>query len=268
MYQIGEFSLITRLSVKTLRYYHETGLLVPDYVDDESGYRYYRKSAVERADVVTFLRTMEFPLSEIKLILESYKEDEDVLQFLSRQRERIGQRLDSYKTMKANLDLLIASIERKNNMKKIINSEIQEKILDEMIFAGVRFKGKYDDMGKCFSAVGRLAGKYINGNALALYYDAEYRENDADIEAGFPLKKRIVKEGISCRVLESCKALTKIHYGPYETLGSSYEALFAYIEKNRIKTKLPGREVYLKGPGMIFRGNPDKYITEIQIMLE
>ena len=41
MYKIGEYSKITDLAVRTLRYYDEIGVLKPEYIDDFSGYRYY-----------------------------------------------------------------------------------------------------------------------------------------------------------------------------------------------------------------------------------
>jgi effector-binding domain-containing protein len=41
-----------------------------------------------------------------------------------------------------------------------------------------------------------------------------------------------------------------------------------YAKERAYKLQLPTREVYLKGPGMIFRGNPNKYLTEIQLMVE
>ena len=51
MYSIGEFSKITGLSVKTLRFYHAKDVLIPSCVDDSSGYRYYDRSNVEKARV-------------------------------------------------------------------------------------------------------------------------------------------------------------------------------------------------------------------------
>ncbi|MEX2120445.1 MAG: MerR family DNA-binding transcriptional regulator [Pirellulales bacterium] len=42
-FSIGEFSKITGLTVKTLRFYHEQGLLVPSCVGEETGYRYGRQ---------------------------------------------------------------------------------------------------------------------------------------------------------------------------------------------------------------------------------
>ncbi len=67
MFSIGEFSRITGFTVKTLRFYHEKGIVVPACVDDQTGYRYYDESGVDRARVVAHLRKLEFPLSEIYL---------------------------------------------------------------------------------------------------------------------------------------------------------------------------------------------------------
>ena len=63
MYSIGQFSLMTRLSVRTLRKYHENGLLIPDYTDEETGYRYYGEQSIERAQVITGLRSLDFSLN-------------------------------------------------------------------------------------------------------------------------------------------------------------------------------------------------------------
>ncbi len=49
MVPIGQFSRMCGISVKTLRHYHDVGVLPADYVDAETGYRYYRPAAAERA---------------------------------------------------------------------------------------------------------------------------------------------------------------------------------------------------------------------------
>ena len=69
MFSIGEFSKITRLPIKTLRYYHERRLLVPANVDVGSGYRYYNGANIERARIIVTLRGLEFSLEEIGNIL-------------------------------------------------------------------------------------------------------------------------------------------------------------------------------------------------------
>ena len=62
--------------------------------------------------------------------------------------------------------------------------------------------------------------------------------------------------------------MSLLHSGPYEELGRSYEKAFAYIHDHGYEIELPTREVYIKGPGMIFKGNPAKYLTEIQVLIK
>ena len=57
MYSIGAFSLITSMSVKTLRHYHKKEILIPSFINEETGYRYYSSKDVERANVITALKT-------------------------------------------------------------------------------------------------------------------------------------------------------------------------------------------------------------------
>ena len=147
--------------------------------------------------------------------------------------------------------------------------QVEEKTLDSIRIAGVRMKGKYCDCGKGFAKLGRAVGRFTNGKPMNLYYDGEYREDDADFEPCFPVKPAAKQSpGISIRDLPGGKCVALLHQGPYDELGRSYEKLFAYIDQHGYTTRLPSREVYLKGPGMIFRGNPKKYLTEIQILLE
>lgn len=267
MYSIGKFSLITRLTIKTLRRYHEMGLLVPDHVDEESNYRYYRESSVERAQIIRMLKNLEFSLNEIQEILSDYSEDEDILDHLEKRRKTVSEKIKSYNDMADQLDQLVDAI-RRTKMIKQTDYEVERKMIEEILFAGHRFKGRYEDVGKYFGKIAKRAGRNIGGSPMSLYYDNEYKEDDADIEAGFPVKKEIKSDGISCRILPGGPAITLIHRGPYEKLGQSYEKIMKYITEKEILIRQPSREIYLKGPGMIFRGNPEKYLTEIQFFID
>jgi DNA-binding transcriptional MerR regulator len=66
---IGEFSQRTRLSPKALRLYGELGLLLPDHVDPDSGYRFYREDQIEPARLVAQLRRLDMPLATIGELL-------------------------------------------------------------------------------------------------------------------------------------------------------------------------------------------------------
>ncbi|MEY2244808.1 MerR family transcriptional regulator [Streptomyces sp. BF23-18] len=68
---IGAFASRARLSAKALRLYDRLGLLTPAYVDEVSGYRYYRAEQTERARLVALLRQLDMPLARIADVVEA-----------------------------------------------------------------------------------------------------------------------------------------------------------------------------------------------------
>ncbi len=54
---------------------------------------------------------------------------------------------------------------------------------------------------------------------------------------------------------------------PYETLKEGYRRLTDHVKEKGLDVVVPSREVYLKGPGMLFKGNERKYRTEIQFFV-
>ena len=69
--QIKEFADICGVSVRTLHYYNETGLLIPAFVDESSGYRYYDEASLLRMQEILFYRELDFSLKSIAEILSS-----------------------------------------------------------------------------------------------------------------------------------------------------------------------------------------------------
>ena len=67
---IGEFSRLTHLTVKTLRHYHQQGLLVPYAVDGQSGYRRYSLDQVPAALLIGRLRALDMPLADVRRAVE------------------------------------------------------------------------------------------------------------------------------------------------------------------------------------------------------
>ena len=66
MYKIGEFSKIVNIPVRTLRYYDEFGILVPEESDKYTGYRYYSDHNIEECNTIMLLKSLDFSLEEIK----------------------------------------------------------------------------------------------------------------------------------------------------------------------------------------------------------
>ncbi len=267
MFSIGEFSMMTGIPVRTLRFYHEQALIVPAAVDPETNYRTYDLRNLEVANVIVALRELEFSLDDIREILAGCHNDAEVLEYLERQRTSLAQKLEHYQNAIGKIDQLIhyqRQVREEDKMRKA-TSEIREREVEPILVAGIRMTGRYSDCGHGFATLGKWLGRHIAGMPLCLFYDGEYREDDASFEPCMPIRKAVEADGISVRELPAAHCATLLHHGPYEELSHSYARLLKYVKQRDYELLLPTREVYLKGPGMIFRGNPKKYVTEIQI---
>lgn len=75
LYRIGEFSKITNIPVKTLRYYDEIGLLKPEEIDIFTNYRYYGEYNKEDLKIILELKSVGFTLEEIKNNWDNFTND-------------------------------------------------------------------------------------------------------------------------------------------------------------------------------------------------
>ena len=118
--QIKEFAEFTNVSVRTLHYYDEIGLLKPFYVDENTGYRFYDKNSLLRMQEILFYRELDFSLKDIAEILSS--ENHDKTKALSEQKKLLILK-------KERLERLISAIDDvakgENVMNAFDNSEFE-----------------------------------------------------------------------------------------------------------------------------------------------
>ena len=89
MLSIGEFSKICQVSTKTLRYYAEIGLILPNEINYENGYRYYSIEQLETMLFIKRLKSYNFSLEEIKIILKSEElKEEKLYSYLIKNKEK------------------------------------------------------------------------------------------------------------------------------------------------------------------------------------
>jgi DNA-binding transcriptional MerR regulator/effector-binding domain-containing protein len=253
-YNIGEFSQITGLSAKTLRFYHEKRILTPTSVDPATGYRIYDETKIEKARVIVRLREMEFSIEDIAAIFAQCGDDADILNQLERQKQFLQQRISEDRDIVRSLGEIIGKEREAQKVLASANYKVEEKSVEPLLIAGIRMKGKYSECGAGFARLGKAIGRHIAGKALCLYYDGEYREDDANFEPCFPIRKAVEADGISVRELPGARCLSLLHRGPYDQLGRSYARILKKADEAKAKIALPTREVYIKGPGMIFKG--------------
>ena len=268
MYTIGDFSKITGLTVKTLRFYHEQGLLIPSAVDDKTGYRYYDRSKIETARVITHLKSLDLTIEEIGAILRDAKDDADLRDIMERQKALLESKIKRYRMIVRSLNQFLAAEAETRKLMTKPTFQVEEKTVQPLLIAGIRTKGRYANSGTGFSRIGKSLGRYICGKPMLLHYDAEFRQDDADFEACMPVRTEKQVDGISIRRISGGRCVSGLHKGPYDQMGRSYAKILDYIRGKGYEVQMPTREIYHKGPGMIFRGNPRNYLTEIQILIE
>ncbi len=147
MFTIGEFSKITGLTVKTIRFYHECGLLIPSVVDEATGYRYYDRSKIELARVITQLRSLELSLEEIGEILRAAGEDADLRDVMVRQKSLIEAKIRRYREIVNSLQQFLNHEEETRRIMENATFQIEEKTVPTILVAGIRKKGRYADCG-------------------------------------------------------------------------------------------------------------------------
>jgi len=148
-----------------------------------------------------------------------------------------------------------------------MNYKIELKDFEALTVASIRYKGKYSDVGKYIGAIYKEAKGKTCGVPFCCYYDDEYKE-EADIELCVPVNGKVAGGKVTTKQLPKIKAISVTHTGSYETLNLAYKAVLDYAKEHNLECLLPSREIYRKGPGMIFKGNPNKYVTEIVIPVE
>lgn len=260
MYTIGEFSLITKLTVKALRYYDEQGILVPDARDD-NGYRLYSMQNYERAVLVSMLRQLDFGIAEIREILAHSEDNEDLQYYLAEKRNKIARNIQREKELMKQIEVYINPVEREERLMKY---EMERRDIPEIKAALLSFEGTFQDIGAHAGELFKSVKGAASGPSFCLYHDAAVEEITG-MDIGVPVKTPVEGGSVRTETMPAIQALCTTHAGSYETLNLAYKAVLDYARENGLKLLLPWREIYLKGPGPLFKGNPDKYRTEIQV---
>ena len=259
MYKISQFSKITGLTVKALRYYDEANILKPSFRNEENQYRYYDDNDLKQAILIKKLRDMDFSIMEIKEVMETVENEHDLAYILKEKIKLIENNISKEKELIQKISLNTFSFDATHKMNDYL---IEKKDIQKMLVASIRFTGKYSDLETYVPMLYKKVKNNSNGKHFNCYFDEDCVEN-ADIELCIPIKEYMTSTDIECKVLPEIKALHTIHYGSYDTLYLAYRAVFNYANTHNLRILKPIREIYIKSPGMIFKGNPDNYITEI-----
>ena len=260
MYKIGEFSVLSKTTIKTLRYYEKVGLLIPTYVDEETNYRFYETAQLLTLSKIISLRQIGLSIKDIKSILNGQNIDI----YLEKRQKELEKELILHNDQ---LSKIKYCMEEKNMKYEVIT-----KILpDYTIYYKEGIVKKFSELVP-FILGSAEECKEINPNIKCIepdycyvsYLDQEYKEKDIKVRySQAVVEKGIENENIHFEVLKPIEAICVYHKGSYSTLREAYSFVLKYIEENNLLIAEPIRERYIDG--MWNKDSEDDWLTEIQI---
>ena len=260
LYKIGMFATMNHVTVKTLRFYEEQGLLMPACINQENGYRYYTLSQMAVLHQITALKMAGFTLEEIAHI-HSGADEEAALR--KKKSELIAKIAD--------LTRQIAVVDGYLSKTKTgLSHPVLIKTIPETTVAAMRVRlESYDSLFDVMPKMGALMEKAGCECALPEYCFTRYLEpgyKDEDIlveicESVTGAKQEI--GGLYFRTLPEIQAACIFHRGSYGTLPESYETVLKYIEENGYEIAGAIRESYIDG--VWNQEEESGWLTEIQV---
>jgi DNA-binding transcriptional MerR regulator len=276
MIKIGEFSRLVHVSVPTLRYYDQVGLLKPVEIDRFSGYRYYSTSQLPRLHRILALKGLGFSLEQIAKVLDEGLTPEQMRGMLRLRHAQISQQLVEVQSQLVEVEARLRQIEREEQLSTY---DVILKNVEPLLVASVRtVLPNHSAVGALFGEVYEALAPYVSealgrhpeegGQTLVLWYDTEYKEQAVDGAAAFMLRCRVPESGrVKVHELPAATMAAAVHHGSYNTIGEAHEAILTWIEANGYRIVGPDRELNLYHT-MPIRLDDPSYVTELQYPVE
>lgn len=189
MFKIGEFSKLTQVSIRMLRYYDETGLLTPAATDRFTNYRLYAAEQIPALNKIIFLRDLGFNVSEIAIAL-NYWEDGFIAKLLEDKRLEIENVIKAEQEKLSKIELAKNDILRE---KMAINYNVSIKSIPSyQVFSLRRIVTDYYAEGQLWKEMSAFADKNnipVSSDTFTIYHDMDYREKDVDMEICAPVAR-------------------------------------------------------------------------------
>jgi DNA-binding transcriptional MerR regulator len=243
---IGEFSQITHLSVKTLRRYHEAGLLEPAQVDPHSGYRYYTTSQVPTAQVIVRFRELGMPVREIGVVLAT-TDPEARSALIAGHLERLENQLDQTRAAVSSLRRLLAPTPAP--------IDVELRAAPATMTAAIRETVEHSEVLDWYSeAMSELdrtlesARVTPTGPCGGLYDNALFTDERGHAVVYVPVADPPSSGRVGPFVVPAAELAITVHRGPHDDIDVSYGALGTYVAEHALAVAGPVRETYLVGP--------------------
>ena len=264
---IGEFSKICGVSTKTLRYYDEIGLINPDEISAENGYRYYSIEQLKRMLYINRLKSYHFSLEEIKMMLalEEDQSEEMLCSVLSHKRNAMQEKLKAFEYLVKQLSHDISNLEKGVPIMsylddievQLVETKPKNILYKRLILSSDDYASGY---GHYFSKLyERIAMEKLTllGQPMTIYHSPEFNPAGNDTEFAIQIDESVK----GTRDLPGSLCAKSVLKGPYSELTAVYANLMKWIENESYELISPPYEIYVTDPHQ--NNAPEDYVTEV-----
>lgn len=284
-YTIGEMAEICEVNTKTLRYYDQIGLLVPQFKNSETGYRYYYKEQIFKLCIIKKLQLMDFSLKEIKVLISSdnittyEKEIRKKIQKLNVKINFMKKICDEGNYLIEKIALrneLVNSFQHKDIPKLALDNPSQIKVeyipTKEILFTKkeVKLYNNFEISIERWLEVFRLAekkGLIANGSIILTYCNEnvmdQFFKSSCNLEISLPIHNTYQEKSPYIKLFGGFQAVTISHIGEYHSIMNTHVKALRWIEANGYQIDGKISEEYIISP-FDFKSE-DTYLTKIII---
>ncbi len=267
MLKIGDFSKLSRVSVRMLRHYDDLGLLKPAQTDAFTGYRYYREDQLLDVGRITTLKDMGFALADIVRILEIYDDRDRLDEYFSAREEELTQlsKETAYKLT------LLETARKRLREEQSMDHDVTIRTIPERYAATVRMVvPSYEDEGMLWGMMAECKTPLVPADpclAAATFLDKEYKDENVEIMVSMTVKGRYDDtEHVKFQTLPAVRVASCVIKGSYAQMGEATAAVASWISENGYHVSGPMFNIYHVSPHET--QNPDEYVTELCFPIE
>ena len=265
MLKIGDFSKLSRISIRMLRHYDEIGILRPENVDDFTGYRYYSESQLPLAGRIQALKGLGFGLSVIKEILGKYGEPREMEKFLLIKREELEEEAAAVQQKRMLLDSTLKWLRKDGNL---MDYDVTCKTLPERYVASVRqVIPAYDQEGilwemMCRELAPQKVQQAVPCYGMAIFHDEGHKEHDPDVEIQIAVVGKYQDtEHVRFKTVPPVQIASATYKGSYDQILRVNKAVADWVVANGYDFDGKSFCIYHVSPSQT--ENPEELVTEV-----
>lgn len=248
MVKIGEFSKLSRISIRMLRHYDEIGLLKPETSDPVNGYRYYSVRQLAITGRIYTLKEMGFGLSEISEILKFYNDREKLGNYLYAQQEKLVKEAEETAYRIHLLETAIGRLGKDDSME--YKTEIRKIPATKVISIETTIPGYRNEDEAWDKMSGRLKG--MDSAILEPdYCKTIYRGAQDDGSLKVELQVAVAsgtENGDGLKEVPGMECACVSYKGGYDNINDVYDTISKWIEDNGYIVAGESFNIYHKGP--------------------